>query len=170
MAAAAPAGKPGAEQVVAPGADADGDGIVSAFDVDDNGNGILDNMDPAQALPLAGKSFWIFSNFKVDLERSVNAYLPGYSAPRAAAIFKSAIALAVQVRGWGRWCRCRRPMRSHSPPPSLPVAVGGSPLTRLSPLRPALCPAGAGQGQEPAAAGLPRSHLCPPGLPRAVLL
>ena len=37
-----------------PGGDQDGDGIIGAFDVDDNGNGVVDNVDGRQASGKAG--------------------------------------------------------------------------------------------------------------------
>jgi hypothetical protein len=75
-----------------PGRDQDRDGIPGAFDVDDNGNLVLDNVDrsaggrarAAQAgvpgpAPGGGdpNAFWVFSNFHFDLSETLNANAGG---------------------------------------------------------------------------------------------
>lgn len=70
----------------APGSDADRDGIVNAFDVDDDGDLVLDNVDSShdatvtsrssastKSIPLSEREVHIFSNLKLSLESSLNA-------------------------------------------------------------------------------------------------
>jgi hypothetical protein len=70
-----------------PGADPDHDGIPNAFDVDDNGNMVIDNQDRATAArarladglkaPTGGDTFELFSNFHFDVDKTVNANAGG---------------------------------------------------------------------------------------------
>jgi hypothetical protein len=69
-----------------PGADADHDGIPGAFDVDDNGNLVIDNQDgvgpkarKADGLqaPPSGDTFQLFSNFHFDVSETLNANAGG---------------------------------------------------------------------------------------------
>lgn len=53
------------------GADPDADGLTNNFDVDDNGNGLLDASDPATGPP-QNQPAWIAVNLKVSLEDSLN--------------------------------------------------------------------------------------------------
>ena len=65
------------------GADTDGDGIPNTFDVNDNGNSIIDSADPLAVTPMvgasceAGATFNIFTNFKAtdpNFSGTINAY------------------------------------------------------------------------------------------------
>ena len=112
-----------------PGGDLDRDGIISAFDVDDNGNKILDNLDrsgrgssrplppqirlgagallarDAAGSPLPGSppsnEFYIFSNFKLTTATSINADIPGIGDIGAlvAQYLPGTLTLATQVMG-----------------------------------------------------------------------
>ncbi len=93
------------------GRDADLDGVVGAFDTDDNGNLILDNVDRTNR---KGKSagarqtrqvttdFRMFSNFKLTGAPSINLYLGGTAAalqPLIDQAVPSTVTLATQVVG-----------------------------------------------------------------------
>ena len=69
-----------------PGADPDHDGVPNAFDVDDNGNLVMDNQDPARPkarkagglqAPSGGDTFQLFSNFHFDVSQTLNANAGG---------------------------------------------------------------------------------------------
>lgn len=67
-----------------PGADQDLDGIPGAFDVDDDGDLVLDNMEHsagARASQLGGDPdrFWVFSNFHLEFADAINANAGGVS-------------------------------------------------------------------------------------------
>jgi hypothetical protein len=69
------------------GADPDHDGVPNAFDVDDNGNLVMDNQDPVTGLrarkaqglqaPSGGDTFQLFSNFHFDVSKTLNANAAG---------------------------------------------------------------------------------------------
>jgi hypothetical protein len=103
------------------GGDLDRDGVVGAFDIDDNGNRILDNVDrttrgerrPRAALSAGARSvvvaadppvpteFRIFSNYKLGGERRINASIPGISDMDAliAREMPQTVFLAIRVLG-----------------------------------------------------------------------
>jgi hypothetical protein len=112
-----------------PGADLDRDGVINAFDIDDNGNRILDNVDRtgrgaarpsvvnARSARLTGPSlpraaggpppaneFRMFSNFKLGGATSINVNIPGISNVDAliAQYVPSTVTLATQVMGGSR--------------------------------------------------------------------
>ena len=70
-----------------PGVDPDHDGVPNAFDVDDNGNLVIDNQDPASSVkarkaqglpaPASGDTFQLFSNFHFDVSQTLNANAGG---------------------------------------------------------------------------------------------
>jgi hypothetical protein len=81
-------------------ADSDGDGLVNALDIDDNGNGVIDNYDSATPASGSTDSFRIFSNFKLELDQSLNLHATN-ALPSAAidAALQSVQTLAIQVAG-----------------------------------------------------------------------
>lgn len=107
------------------GRDQDGDGLPGAFDVDDDGDLVLDNFErsaqraqiratiaqnqppggpqpppPGAPQPPAGgaaSQFRIFSNFKLDLEQSLNANASAVSDAQIDAAMSTAQTLAIQV-------------------------------------------------------------------------
>lgn len=82
------------------GSDADKDGLVDALDIDDNGNGIIDNYDPSSPAPSSSDSFRVFSNLKLDLAQSLNLHATGALTSAAIdAALQSVQTLAIQVAG-----------------------------------------------------------------------
>ena len=102
------------------GRDQDADGLPGAFDVDDDGDLVLDNferrsggslraraaadppmnpppMNPAAPRPGAASGFRIFSNFKLDLAQSLNANAAAVTDAQIDAAMASAQTLAIQV-------------------------------------------------------------------------
>jgi hypothetical protein len=82
------------------GTDADKDGLVDALDIDDNGNGVIDNYDSASTAPATGDSFRVFSNLKLDLDQSLNLHATG-SLPSASidTALQNVQTLAIEVAG-----------------------------------------------------------------------
>jgi hypothetical protein len=97
----------GAGSAGAPGADPDHDGVPNAFDVDDNGNHVIDNVDrggkslakAAQVVqkPVDPKGFWMFSNFKLDLAQAINANAGAVTDAQIDAALVDRSDLAIQV-------------------------------------------------------------------------
>jgi len=82
------------------GADSDLDGLVNALDIDDNGNGIIDNYDSSSSTPAAGDSFKVFSNLKLELSESLNLHATGSLSTAAIdAALQAVQTLAIQVAG-----------------------------------------------------------------------
>jgi len=98
------------------GRDQDADGLPGAFDVDDDGDLVLDNFERGQARaraaadppigppvnpgapqPSAASGFRIFSNFKLDLAQSLNANAAAVTDAQIDAAMASAQTLAIQV-------------------------------------------------------------------------
>jgi len=83
-----------------PGADSDLDGLVDALDIDDNGNGIIDNYDPSSSSSSSSDTFKVFSNLKLDLSESLNLHATGsLSSAAIDAALQSVQSLAIQVAG-----------------------------------------------------------------------
>jgi hypothetical protein len=81
-------------------ADSDSDGLVNALDIDDNGNGIIDNYDSATPATASSGSFRVFSNLKLDLEQSLNLHATNSLATSAIdTALQSVQTLAIQVAG-----------------------------------------------------------------------
>jgi hypothetical protein len=91
--------------VSGPGRDHDGDGIPGAFDVDDDGDLVLDNFErnPSaklfEAAPVlrSASEFRVFSNLKLDLERSLNANASAVTDVQIDQVLQRTQTLAVQV-------------------------------------------------------------------------
>jgi len=80
--------------------DGDLDGLVDALDIDDNGNGIIDNYDSSSTASAAADSFRIFSNLKLDLDQSLNLHATNSLTTSAIdAAMQSVQTLAIQVAG-----------------------------------------------------------------------
>jgi hypothetical protein len=80
--------------------DSDLDGLVDALDIDDNGNGIIDNYDSAAPATSAADSFKVFSNLKLDLDQSLNLHATNsLTVPAIDAALQSTQTLAIQVAG-----------------------------------------------------------------------
>lgn len=84
-----------------PGGDSDFDGLVDAFDVDDDGDLVLDNVDPADGLSKgpgtrAATEFWVFSNYKLNLEETVNYHVGGLAREAIDSAMRSRVGLAMQ--------------------------------------------------------------------------
>jgi hypothetical protein len=92
-----------------PGRDHDADGIPGAFDIDDDGDLVLDNFErnpSAKLFPAPGapapvlrspSEFHVFSNLKLDLERSLNANAAAVTDAQIDQALESTQTLAVQV-------------------------------------------------------------------------
>jgi len=83
-----------------PGEDPDQDGMASAVDADDDGDGILDNDDEGSGgVPRANnpKSFWVFSNFHNDIQDSLNANALTVTKEMVDAALVRSAGLAIQV-------------------------------------------------------------------------
>jgi hypothetical protein len=78
--------------------DIDKDGLVEALDVDDNGNGIIDNYDSA-GVTQPENSFRVFSNLKLDMDASLNLHATGLSTERVDTALRAAQTLAIAVAG-----------------------------------------------------------------------
>jgi len=78
--------------------DADGDGLIDAFDIDKDNDGVLNAYDSDSAAVPDSSSFHIFSNFKLPVTDSLNAYTQTLTT---ADIDKAAgnLTLAIQVAG-----------------------------------------------------------------------
>lgn len=80
-----------------PGLDQDADGVVGAFDIDDDGDLRIDNFErrgTARAfLDHGSDNFWMFSNFKLDIANSVNAN--SGDTGRIAEVFPGTVGLAI---------------------------------------------------------------------------
>lgn len=68
-----------------PGADPDADGIPNVADVDNNGNNIIDNVDPS-AYSSSGAHFYFFSDMFVDAADTLNANTQGGSTAYDSAV------------------------------------------------------------------------------------
>lgn len=79
------------------GRDQDGDGVIGAFDIDDDGDLLIDNFERTSAAPAffaePSSDFRMFSNFKLDISRSVNAN--SGNTDLIAAIFPDTVGLAI---------------------------------------------------------------------------
>lgn len=82
----------------APTVDVDKDGLVEALDVDDNGNGIIDNYDTS-AVTQPANSFRVFSNFKLEMNESLNLHATGLSTALVDSALSRAQTLAIAVAG-----------------------------------------------------------------------
>jgi hypothetical protein len=82
------------------GSDGDQDGLVDALDIDDNGNGVIDNYDSTTTASTSSDSFRVFSNLKLDLAQSLNLHATG-SLPTASidTALQDVQTLAIQVAG-----------------------------------------------------------------------
>lgn len=78
--------------------DVDKDGLVEALDVDDNGNGIIDNYDNSGVTQPAN-SFRVFSNFKLEMSESLNLHATGLSTALVDSALSRAQTLAIAVAG-----------------------------------------------------------------------
>lgn len=78
--------------------DSDGDGLVSPLDADDDGDGILDNYDSGMTAPNSA-TFKVFSNFKLDIEQSINQQTTGLSTAKIDQAIQAVQTLAIQVAG-----------------------------------------------------------------------
>jgi hypothetical protein len=78
--------------------DVDKDGLVEALDIDDNGNGIIDNYDSV-GVTQPENSFRVFSNLKLDMDASINLHATGLSTERVDAALRSVQTLAIAVAG-----------------------------------------------------------------------
>jgi len=78
--------------------DVDKDGLVEALDVDDNGNGIIDNYDSSSVTQPAN-SFRVFSNFKLEMNESLNLHATGLSTALVDSALSRAQTLAIAVAG-----------------------------------------------------------------------
>jgi hypothetical protein len=82
------------------GADTDLDGLVDALDIDDNGNGVIDNYDSSTQAPTSNDAFKVFSNLKLELSESLNLHATGsLSSAAIDAALQSVQTLAIQVAG-----------------------------------------------------------------------
>jgi hypothetical protein len=82
------------------GSDTDLDGLVDALDIDDNGNGIIDNYDSSSPASSSSDSFRIFSNLKLELSESLNLHATGsLTTPAIDAALQAVQTLAIQVAG-----------------------------------------------------------------------
>ncbi|RMG40275.1 MAG: hypothetical protein D6719_11475 [Candidatus Dadabacteria bacterium] len=87
--------------------DDDGDGMPDAFDIDDDGDGILDNDDSdsdskdSSTLPVHKRQFFIFSNFHLDMEESLNANVMTVTKSMIDSALVDNAGLAIQVIGDG---------------------------------------------------------------------
>lgn len=93
-----------------PGQDADRDGLINAFDVDDDGDKTLDNVDDtfsatgsssgSRASAYASgtaKSFHVFSNLKLSIDSSINANFSSMTKAEIDAVTAPSETLAVEV-------------------------------------------------------------------------
>jgi hypothetical protein len=78
--------------------DVDRDGLVEALDVDDNGNGIIDNYDSSTVTQPAN-SFRVFSNLKLEMDQSINLHATGLSSSQINTALDAAQTLAIAVVG-----------------------------------------------------------------------
>lgn len=78
--------------------DGDGDGLVDALDADDDNDTVLDNYDRSPGTGTA-TGFKVFSNLKLDIDRSVNLHTTGLSPERVDSALQSAQTLAIEVAG-----------------------------------------------------------------------
>ncbi len=81
--------------------DTDNDGLVDAVDSDNDGDGILDNYDDDEQTEegAASEQFPIFSNFKVEIENTLNLHATGLDADDVAAGMERYQTLAIGVAG-----------------------------------------------------------------------
>jgi hypothetical protein len=85
--------QPGSEGVPGPtsaGGDSDSDGVPNAFDIDSNGNGVLDSVD-AEAPPAPG--FGVFSQMFLTIDQTVNADASAISTADIDAAMKAHLSL-----------------------------------------------------------------------------
>ena len=87
--------------VAGSGRDQDRDGIPGAFDVDDDGDLVLDNVDRGGArtaqVPPAEAGFRLFSNLKLPLESSINANTGSVTDAQIDSALAASATLAMQV-------------------------------------------------------------------------
>ena len=84
---------PGSEGVPGPtsgGGDTDSDGVPNALDVDSNGNGVLDNVDPEAPTP---PGFGVFSQMFLTIDQTVNADAAAVTPDQIDAAMKSKLRL-----------------------------------------------------------------------------
>lgn len=80
--------------------DTDVDGLIDALDIDDDGDGTIDNYDSSSTTPVASDAFKVFSNLKLDLADSLNLHATGsLSSAVIDAALQSVQTLAIQVAG-----------------------------------------------------------------------
>lgn len=83
---------------VEPPNDVDRDGLVDAIDIDDDGDGIIDNYDTSSTTP-PSQSFSVFSNLKLSMEDSLNLHATGLSTELVSDALANYQTLAIQVAG-----------------------------------------------------------------------
>lgn len=83
------------------GTDDDKDGLPNSLDVDDDGDGILDNYEDSSpsSSGSVSKSFNIFSNLKLDIESSLNFHTTGLDTSRIDTALSNVQTLAIEVAG-----------------------------------------------------------------------
>lgn len=80
--------------------DEDADGLVGALDSDDDGDGVLDNYETTnQNGGNTDTAFNVFSNFKLDMDASLNLHATGLSQERIDSAMSTVQTLAIQVSG-----------------------------------------------------------------------
>lgn len=79
--------------------DADGDGLPDSIDSDNDGDGVIDNYDKGASDSSAAGSFKIFSNFKSNIESSINKHSTGLSSSAIDTLMSSIQTLAIEVKG-----------------------------------------------------------------------
>jgi len=83
--------------ILAAAGDADNDGLVDPVDSDDDGDGTLDNYDEDDSDRAAVGEFHIFSNFKLDIDQSLNYNTTGLDTARIDSALRSTQSLAIEV-------------------------------------------------------------------------
>lgn len=88
-------------EVSEPGEDQDGDGMPNVLDIDDDDDGVLDNddSDNSSGNQSSAKSFWVFSNFHVDIDKSLNANAASVTQSQIDSVMREHTGLAMQVAG-----------------------------------------------------------------------
>ena len=84
-------GQPGEGGAGQPGEDSDDDGLVGTFDIDDDGDGILDPSDPSGTASGIGGE--LISSLPVDLEDSLNANATGVTSGQIDALLRERLNL-----------------------------------------------------------------------------
>ncbi|MCI5064222.1 hypothetical protein MRY87_00700 [bacterium] len=76
--------------------DEDNDGLVDLLDADDDGDGILDNYD-SDSSSGEGEGFRVFSNFKLDIDQTINLHATGIKSDELDERLASTQTLAIEV-------------------------------------------------------------------------